>query len=224
MLEEESRQLTKNKSGFKVITKKQLFEMMAKAGLDKKMDKVEVEQAVQFLHECGVLLHYDDIKSNLSDLYFLDPQWLCSIMSKVITIKQLTMISKGVCVCMYQWEFVFCNSKLRKISVQIILHCRKCSLVMSLLSVGNLVLIHTLDVYIHVYIIHVYLFYKPYFSVCIALEDPRHSLSTQRLSIPSGINSRIYKTIGMVSYTVHTGCTCTIRTLTLLLIFLLLVK
>ena len=96
MLEEESRQLSKNKSGFRVIERKQLYEMMAKVGLDKKMDKVEVEQAVQFLHECGVLLHYDDIKSKLSDLYFLDPQWLCFVMSKVITIKQLTMISKGV--------------------------------------------------------------------------------------------------------------------------------
>ena len=96
LLEEESRQLSKNKSGFRVIRRKQLTEMMTKVGLDKKMDRVELEQAVQFLHECGVLLHYDDIKSNLSDLYFLDPQWLCFIMSKVITIKQLTLISKGV--------------------------------------------------------------------------------------------------------------------------------
>ena len=69
---------------------------MKKAGLDQKMDRVEMEQAIQFLHECGVLLHYDDIKSNLSDLYFLDPQWLCSMMAKVITIKQLTMVSNGV--------------------------------------------------------------------------------------------------------------------------------
>ncbi len=97
MLEEESKQLSKNKSsGFRFIKRNQLLDMMTRVGLDKKMDKVELEQAVQFLHECGVLLHYDDIKSNLSDLYFLDPQWLCFIMSRVITIKQLTMISKGV--------------------------------------------------------------------------------------------------------------------------------
>ena len=96
MLEDESKKLSKNKSGFRIIKRSQLFEMMARVGLDKKMDNVELQQAVQFLHECGVLLHYDDIKSNLSDLYFLDPQWLCFIMSRVITIKQLTMISKGV--------------------------------------------------------------------------------------------------------------------------------
>ena len=96
MLEEESRILSKSKSSYRVINRKQLGDMMAKVGLDKKMDRVELEQAVLFLHECGVLLHYDDLQSNLSDLYFLDPQWLCSIMSKVITIKQLTLISRGV--------------------------------------------------------------------------------------------------------------------------------
>ena len=96
IIEDEARRLNKTKSSFRVIRGKKLFELMSKAGLAQRMDRIEVEQAVQFLHECGILLHYDDIQSNLSDLYFLDPQWLCSMMAKVITMKQLTIVSKGV--------------------------------------------------------------------------------------------------------------------------------
>ena len=39
-----------------------------------------------FLHENGILLHYDD-SSSLSDLYFVDPQWLCKMLAKIITIR-----------------------------------------------------------------------------------------------------------------------------------------
>lgn len=95
ILEEEAKRLQKAKSNFRVIRWRQLSALMERASLDKKMDRVEVEQAIQFLHECGILLHYDDIKSNLSDIYFLDPQWLCLVMAKVITIKQLTIVHKG---------------------------------------------------------------------------------------------------------------------------------
>lgn len=95
-MEDEARRLNKTKSNFRVIRSEKLFELISKTGLAQRMDRIEVEQAVQFLHECGILLHYDDIQSNLSDLYFLDPQWLCSMMAKVITVKQLTIVSKGV--------------------------------------------------------------------------------------------------------------------------------
>ena len=47
----------------------------------------ELDQATNFLHENGILLHFDD-SSLLSDLYFLDPQWLCSTLAKVITIQR----------------------------------------------------------------------------------------------------------------------------------------
>ena len=47
----------------------------------------ELDQATNFLHENGILLHFDD-SSVLSDLYFVDPQWLCSKLAKVITVQQ----------------------------------------------------------------------------------------------------------------------------------------
>ena len=50
-------------------------------------DYEELEQACQFLHDNGVLLHYDD--PSLSGLYFLDPQWLCDMLAHVVTIRDV---------------------------------------------------------------------------------------------------------------------------------------
>ena len=50
-------------------------------------------QATKFLHENGLLLHYDD--ATLRDLYFLDPQWLCDILSHVVTIREINPFAKN---------------------------------------------------------------------------------------------------------------------------------
>jgi hypothetical protein len=50
-------------------------------------DYEELEQACQFLHDNGILLHYDD--PSLSGLYFLDPQWLCDMMAHVVAIRDV---------------------------------------------------------------------------------------------------------------------------------------
>ena len=47
----------------------------------------EMDEATNFLHENGILLHYDE-GSVLSDIYFLDPQWLCSNLAKVVTVRE----------------------------------------------------------------------------------------------------------------------------------------
>ena len=51
-------------------------------------DDDELHTVTQFLHEVGALLHYDDRKCNLDDLYFVDPCWLCDLMSMVVTVKE----------------------------------------------------------------------------------------------------------------------------------------
>lgn len=48
----------------------------------------DFDQAVSFLHDNGILLNYDD-NSSLSDLYFVDPQWLCTNLANVITVKNV---------------------------------------------------------------------------------------------------------------------------------------
>lgn len=50
-------------------------------------------QACTFLHENGVLLHYED--STLRDLYFLDPQWLCDMLAHVVTVREINPFSKN---------------------------------------------------------------------------------------------------------------------------------
>ena len=41
----------------------------------------------------GILLHYDD--PSLSDLYFLDPQWLGSMLSCVVTVQEKNPFQKN---------------------------------------------------------------------------------------------------------------------------------
>ena len=57
-------------------------------------------QAVSYLHEIGVLLHYPDSTLQLRDFYFIDPGWLCRMMAQVITVKQINpFVSKEGVIC-----------------------------------------------------------------------------------------------------------------------------
>ena len=51
-------------------------------------DEEELKTATLFLTDVGSLLHYDDRSHNLHELYFVDPRWLCDMMSKVVTVKE----------------------------------------------------------------------------------------------------------------------------------------
>lgn len=50
-------------------------------------DLAEMNQATMFLHDNGVILHYDD--ATLRDFYFLDPQWLCDMLAHVVTVREI---------------------------------------------------------------------------------------------------------------------------------------
>ncbi|KAH7717085.1 LRK-1 protein [Aphelenchoides avenae] len=45
-------------------------------------DRLEFDQACAFLHENGVLVHFDD--TALRDYYFIDPPWLCSVLQSIL--------------------------------------------------------------------------------------------------------------------------------------------
>lgn len=56
-------------------------------------DLSELHQATLFLHDNGVLLHYDD--ATLKDLYFLDPQWLCDMLAHVVTVREINPFARN---------------------------------------------------------------------------------------------------------------------------------
>ena len=49
---------------------------------------LHVPTAAQFLHDNGVLLHYNDHLRGLNNLYFIDPIWLADLLAEVITIPE----------------------------------------------------------------------------------------------------------------------------------------
>lgn len=67
-------------------------EMHARTGRSFR-DHSELHQATLFLHDNGVLLHYDD--ATLKDLYFLDPQWLCDMLAHVVTIREINPFARA---------------------------------------------------------------------------------------------------------------------------------
>ena len=83
-------------------------------------DDDELRKVTQFLHEVGILLHYDD--RDLNELYFIDPGWLFNLISTVITtvreqnfcVKQGIVINKHIPflfkdtgMCLYQCLALF---------------------------------------------------------------------------------------------------------------------
>ena len=75
--------------------RKQVFELLKIDGTELRNGDEELDQAVQFLHDYGILLHYDD--PALRDLYFVDPQWLCDMLAHVVTVRSVNpFIKNGV--------------------------------------------------------------------------------------------------------------------------------
>ena len=85
LLEQEAKHLVD--SPFPVILTHRLRQLMADNQLE--MSQEDLQQAIKFLHDSGIVLHYDDTYSKLSDLYFLNPEWLCQLMGRVITIQEV---------------------------------------------------------------------------------------------------------------------------------------
>lgn len=71
-------------------------------------DNSELNQATMFLHDNGVLLHYDD--ATLRDLYFLDPQWLCDMLAHVVTVREINPFARTGVMKIDDLQHLFKNS------------------------------------------------------------------------------------------------------------------
>ncbi len=90
-------------------------ELLKRSGLCFR-DGAELAQATKFLHENGLLLHYDD--ATLRDLYFLDPQWLCDVLSHVVTVREINPFARTGVMRLDDLRHVFKSSEAVSISAR----------------------------------------------------------------------------------------------------------
>ncbi|VDN03509.1 unnamed protein product [Thelazia callipaeda] len=83
-------------------------------------DDVEFNHACSFLHENGVMLHYEDV--TLKELYFLDPQWLCDILAHVITIREINPFARNGLMKIDDLQVLFKSLNLRSSAISLRSH------------------------------------------------------------------------------------------------------
>jgi leucine-rich repeat kinase 1 len=83
----EAQQRRENK-GHGVIEQDEFLKMAAQNEDNDIHDEEELHLAAKFLHEAGVLLHYNDQLRGLANLYFIDPSWLIDLLAEFVTVQE----------------------------------------------------------------------------------------------------------------------------------------
>ncbi|XP_047143282.1 leucine-rich repeat serine/threonine-protein kinase 2 isoform X2 [Hydra vulgaris] len=98
-LEEEINEIKKNEKHKIPIISREEFILIGKH-LKSDFDKFQVEDlepATKFLMNTGTILHFDSANEDLRDIVFINPSWVCKLMSKFITVDAVhTFVKNGI--------------------------------------------------------------------------------------------------------------------------------
>ena len=74
-------------------------------------NKAELDRAASFLHNNGYILHYEELIGQLSDLYFIDPTWICDMFAQIVTVKEKNNWVKNGIIKETDLQFIFQNQE-----------------------------------------------------------------------------------------------------------------
>ena len=72
-----------------VMDRNELKALIRQLNLADLQEEDELREVARFLHNLGTLCHYDNHSHGLEELYFIDPQWLCNVVTTIVTTREL---------------------------------------------------------------------------------------------------------------------------------------
>ena len=102
---------TRRREGKMLILEYKEMERIAATVQDEELhDKAELDQAATYLHNNGHILHYDELIGQLSDIYFIDPTWICNMFAQIVTVKETNSWVKNGIIKESELQHIFQNS------------------------------------------------------------------------------------------------------------------
>ena len=65
-----------------ILTRVQISKLCEEYEIE--LDDLELESALLFLARVGIVLHFDDTRAGLNELFFIDPTWVCRTISDIV--------------------------------------------------------------------------------------------------------------------------------------------
>ena len=78
-----------------IMRKEEFMSIICQLNITDIEEEDDLRAVTRFLHNVGTILHYDDLSHHLNELYFIDPRWLCDMVTKIVTMKERDRFAKG---------------------------------------------------------------------------------------------------------------------------------